>query len=78
MKTIRHIVAVLIKSAIVLSPGIAAAIWLRDTPGWPVAVLAALGVEFVTCVLITFTMTVAAQIKAQRDLKKEKTEPSAD
>lgn len=77
MKKIKHIVAVLIKTAILFAPGIAAAIFLRDTHGWSVSLLAALGVEFITGVIITFATTVAAQFKAQREIKKEQAEASA-
>lgn len=74
MKKIKHIVAILIKTAILL----AAAIWLIKSHGWPVLILAALGVEFVTGVVITFATTVAAQIKAQREIAKEKSETPAE
>ncbi len=77
MKKIKHIVAVLVKTAVLLAPGVAAAVWLLGTHGWPVSILAALGVEFVTGVLITFAATVAAQFKAQREIKKEQAEASA-
>lgn len=77
MKKIKHIVAVLIRTAVLLAPGIAVAIWLRDTHGWPVSILAALGVEFIAGVLITFVFTAAAQFKAQLELKKEQAEKSA-
>lgn len=78
MKKIKHIVAVLLKSAIVFAPGIACALWLFGTHGWPVSILAALGVEFIAGVLITFATTVAAQFKAQREIKKEQVENSTE
>lgn len=78
MKKIRHIVAILIKTAILLAPGIAAAIWLIKSHGWPVSIFAALGVEFVTGVVITFATTVTAQIKAQREIAKEKSASPAE
>lgn len=70
MKKIKHIVAVLIKTAILLTPGVAAAGWLLRTHGWPVSILAALGVEFITGVIITLAATVAAQFKTQRKIEK--------
>lgn len=78
MKKIKQIVAVLFKTFILFAPGVAAALWLRDTHGWLVAILAALGVEFIAGVIITFATTVAAQFKAQREIKKEKEEESAE
>lgn len=60
--------AVLIRTIIFLLPGIATLVWLRDLPQWAVAVLAALGAEFIAGVVITFLTTFAAQIKAQREL----------
>lgn len=78
MKKIKHIVAVLVKTAILFAPGVAVALWLRDTHGWPVSILAALGVEFIAGVLITFATTVAAQFKAQREIKKEQAKESAE
>lgn len=78
MKKIKHIVAVLIKTAILFAPVVTAALWLRNTHGWPVSILAALGVEFIASVLITFATIVAAQFKAQREIKKEKTEEATE
>ena len=71
MKKIKHIVAVLMKMAIPFTPGIAAVVWLHHIRGWPVSILAALGVEFITGILIMFAATVAAQFKAQREIKKK-------
>lgn len=78
MKKIKHIVAILIKVAILFAPGIGAAFWLQGTHGWPVSILAAMGVEFIAGVIISFATTVAAQIKAQSEIKKEKLETPAD
>lgn len=78
MKKFKHIVAVLIKTAILFAPGIATTFCLRDTHGWSVSILAALGVEFISGVIITFATTVAAQFKAQREIKKEQVENSTE
>ena len=78
MKKIKHIVAVLLKTAILLTPGAATALWLFAKHGLPVSVLAALGVEFIIGVVITFAVAVAAQFKAQREMKEKKAEESAE
>lgn len=78
MRKIKHVVAVLIRCAVLLVPAIATAAWLHASHGWPVSVLAALGVELIIGVVITFGTAVAAQIKAQREIKKEKSEENAD
>lgn len=71
----------MIRAIILFIPGIAALIRLWNTHGWLVSVLAALGVEFVIGIAVTFGTAVAAQFKAQREIQKEKqkeeTEPSA-
>lgn len=71
MKKIRRNLAVMLRTAILLSPGVAAALVLGKGHGWPVAILAGLGVELVAGVLITYGTVVAAQLKAQRMLRRE-------
>lgn len=78
MKKIKHIIAMLIRTIVLFIPGIAAVIWLWDTHGWMVSILAAMGVEFVIGIVITFGTAVAAQFKAQRELQKEKEKEEAE
>lgn len=78
MKKIKHIIAMLIRTIILFIPGIAAAIWLWYTHGWMVSILAALGVEFVIGIVVTFGTAMAAQFKAQRELQKEKEKEEAE
>lgn len=72
MKKIKHIIAVIIRSALIMVPGAVSAFLLWNVHGALVAILAALGVEFVTCAMLTFIFTVAAQVKAQNDMAKAK------
>lgn len=69
---IKHVMAVIIRAAVFLLPGAITAFFLWGSHGWWVAILAALGVEFVAGILLTFILTVAAQIKARRELEREK------
>lgn len=77
MKKIKHILAVLIRLLIVFAPGIAAVWFLCGKHGWPVSLLAALGVECIIGVVVAFAINVAGQYKAHRDLEKEKAESQA-
>lgn len=58
--------AVVIKSALVLAPGVVTFVKLLGGHGWGVSGLAALGVEFLVGIAVTFGVAVAAQVKAQR------------
>lgn len=70
MKKLRHILAILLRTALILIPGIATAVWLYNAHGLAVSILAALGVEFLFCGLVTLVTVVAAQIKVQLDKRK--------
>lgn len=74
MKKIKHILAVLIRLLIVFVPGIVTVSLLCGTHGWPVSLLAALGVECIIGVIVAFSINVAGQYKARREIEKEKAE----
>ena len=71
MKKIKHILTVIARSILILSPGIVTALYLwKSQQAW-IAVAAALGVEFAFCVLIACILAVAAKVKSHWDLRKE-------
>ena len=78
MKKIKHIVAAIIRGAIILTPGAVFLWWSWSKVSALIAILAALGCEFVTCVIIAYIAAVAAQIKAHHDMKKEAAEEISD
>ncbi len=78
MKNFNLIAVVLVQAALLIAPGVATAACLVTTHGWPVSILAAIGVEFIVGIVITFAMTVAAHIKVARMIKREEASASTD
>lgn len=77
MKKFKHYLTLLIRNIILFAPGAVTILWLFRSHGWTVSILAALGVEFITGVIIAFVTSAAAQYKARREIKKEQAEESA-
>lgn len=71
MKKMKKLGGALIRTAIVLSPGIITGIALNSNHGWAVSTLAGLGVELIVGLVCAVCVNAAAQIKAQRDTAKE-------
>ncbi|OKY84257.1 MAG: hypothetical protein BHV69_09515 [Bacteroidales bacterium 52_46] len=78
MKKFKHITGIVLRSAIMLIPAIVAVCWLIGAHGWVVTLLAALGVEFIIGVILSFGVAMAAQIKVYRDSKKEKADHTSN
>lgn len=72
MKKLKNVVGVILRLFAVLLPGLFTGFALWKIHGALVTILAALGVEFIWAAFLTFAITVAAQIKAQIELRKEK------
>ncbi|MCX4285454.1 hypothetical protein [Duncaniella dubosii] len=72
MKKLKNIVTSILKLFAVLLPGIFTGVALWRIHGALVTILASLGVEFIWAAFLTFAITVAGQIKAQIELRKEK------
>lgn len=68
-KKIAKFLGTALRGVIVMSPAAVAFVWLLSVHGWLVALLAALGVEFAFGVVVAVLTTLAAQIKAQRDVE---------
>lgn len=76
MKKLKTIVGGILRLFAVLLPGLYTGFALCKIHGALVSILAALGVEFIWAAFLTFAITVAGQIKAQIELRKEKTDAS--
>lgn len=74
MKKLKNIIGVILRLFAVLLPGLYTGFALWKIHGALVTILAALGVEFIWAAFLTFVITVAGQIKAQIELRKEKTD----
>ena len=72
MKRLKNIVGVIMRLFAVLLPGIVTGFALWKIHCALLTILAALGVEFIWAAFLTFAITVAGQIKAQIELRKEK------
>lgn len=72
MKKLKNIIGVILRIFAVLLPGLFTGFGLWKIHGALVTILAALGVEFIWAAFLTVAITVAAQIKAQIELRKEK------
>lgn len=72
MKKLKNILGVILRLFAVLLPGIFTGFALWKIHGALITILASLGVEFIWAALLTFIITVAGQIKAQIELRKEK------
>lgn len=71
MKNLKHKVAVAVRSAVTLLPGVAAAIYVNDMPGYMVAILAGIGAIFVTSVVVILLLNLVAKITAQVRFNRE-------
>lgn len=74
MKKLKNIIGVILRLFAVLVPGLFTGFTLWKIHGALVTILAVLGVEFIWAAFLTFVMAVAAQIKAQIELRREKTD----
>lgn len=73
MKKFKSVLSVIIKSVLILSPGILTVLVLLSAHGWLVSILAALGVLFVIGIIFTVGYAAAAELKAQREIDKSTT-----
>ena len=71
MKNLKHKAAVAVRSALIMLPGVAAAIYVSEMPGYVVALLAGIGAIFVTSVVVLLLLNLVAKITAQVQFKRE-------
>lgn len=65
MKKFKKILLTLLRLSIMFAPGIGVAIWLRGVHGWPVSVLAGLGVILIVSLAITFLSVLLGQVRGR-------------
>lgn len=70
MKKIKRIMASIAKWAVFICPGIITVRLLASAHGWIVSLLAALGVVSLISIVFAIGLTMAAEVKARRDMSK--------
>lgn len=78
MKKFKHVLSMILKWILILSPGIITMLILLSAHGWIVSILAALGVLFVIGIIFMVGYFSVAELKAQREINKSITATDQD